>query len=65
MIAVRLDRERPEDLAEGDGHEGVVDAAPVRDEQRHQRAGQRRDQRGRQQADPEIGDDVELARPNA
>src|SRR5215211_4196943 len=37
--AVRLDRHEPEDLAEGDGHEGVIDAAPVRDEGRHERAG--------------------------
>ena len=30
---VRLDGNGPEDLAEGDGQEGVIDAAPVRDEE--------------------------------
>ena len=60
---VRLDRQRPEDLAEGDGHEGIVDAAPVRDEQRHQRAGQSRDDERRGKTDPEIGDDIELTEP--
>ena len=32
--AVRLDGDEPEHLAEGDGHQRVVDAAPVRDEER-------------------------------
>ena len=34
---VPLDRDEPEHLAEGDGEQRVVDAAPVRDERRHQR----------------------------
>ena len=59
---VRLDRECPEYLAESDRHEGIVDAAPVRDEQRDQRSGQSRDNERRGQTYPEIGDDIELTK---
>ena len=38
---VPLDRDEPEHLAERDGQQCVVDAAAVRDERRHERAGER------------------------
>ncbi len=57
---MRLYRERPEYLAEGNSHERIVDAAPVRDEQRHQRAGQSCYSERRGHAYPEICDNVEL-----
>ena len=55
--AVPLDGDEPEHLAEGDGQQRVVDAAPVRDEQRHHRAQQPgRHQRAEQAAQqPGIG----------
>ena len=61
--AVRLDGDEPEHLPEGDGHQRVVDAAPVRDEERDQHAAESRRQHGDREADPEIRHEVELRQP--
>src|SRR5687767_3517479 len=53
-----------EHLPEGDRHQGKVDAAPVRDEERDAAAHDRRRQHRRQQPDPQIGDEMELREPH-
>ena len=50
--AVRLDGDEPEHLAEGDGHQRVVDAAPVRDEERDEGAGGCGGERRHAEAEP-------------
>ena len=50
--AVPFDRDEPEHLAEGDGEQRVIDAAPVRDEGRHRRAEGRSDEHRAKQVEP-------------
>src|SRR3546814_2644631 len=48
------------DLAERDGHQREVDAAPMRQEQRGHRAEQPGDDDRRRQAEPQVRPDLEL-----
>jgi hypothetical protein len=60
---VGLDGHGPEDLAEGDGHERVVDAAAVRDEESYQQTGNPSGEDRREKASPQIRAEVELREP--
>ena len=55
-----LDRDEPEHLAERDRQQRVVDAAPVRNERAHDRAGERRRQDRPGEIEPEIAGDALL-----
>jgi hypothetical protein len=57
---MRLDRDEPEHLAEGDGHERVVDATAVRDEERNEGAGGCGRSYRHPEAKPQAGGDIEL-----
>src|SRR5262245_48187515 len=58
---IGLDSNGPEDLGEGNGHEGEVDASPVRDEEPDDDTGKARRRDRRYKTDPQIGRQVELA----
>src|SRR4029453_4454109 len=58
---VGLDGDGPENLREGDGHKGVVNATAMRDKQRDQDAGDERSNRRGGEGDPQVGREVELA----
>jgi hypothetical protein len=59
---VPLHRHEPEDLAEGDGEERIVDAAAMRDEKRNQRPRKRAGERGRRDAEPQVRKQMELCK---